>query len=845
MANVPKIDVPYDPIHGFPPSEPQIKFHKCTATEAVFGGSRGGGKGLPLDTKIPTPDGWTTMGELKPGDMVFSDDGTPVEVLAVSEIMHDLPCYKLTFDDGTEIICDSNHLWKTFTASDFTKLVRRTDEFRARRRAIRPSRSKGKRPDVAEKNRLNPPPTKGPPTGDIRTTEEIAKTITTSGVRTEKNHAVMNTKTLQIPEADLPVDPYVLGAWLGDGSSWHGFITCADEDLFSHIADAGYKCIRYKTKNNKALVYGIRGLITQLKKLGVYRNKHIPMQYLRASKEQRLALLQGLMDTDGHARSHGGVEFTATNEVLAKNVRELILSLGWKASIREGKATLNGEYISPKYRIVFTPDEYVFRIKRKRESQILARSQVNRAKHRFIVSCEPVPSVPVKCIQVSGNGMYLCTESMIPTHNSKALVMEALAYGVEHSGAIVYIFRETYDDLEANIIAEWKRSVPREIYTYHETKHVATLFNGTCVFFRYVRSKADAEGYVGRSIDWIGIDELTKIEEAAVQILLSSLRSPKGFPPRFRATCNPGGISHQYVKNRYIIPTNRGKKEYVDPETGNTIAFIPSTVYDNPAIMTYDPAYVKRLENLPPKRRAAFLHGDWDVYEGQAFEEFDYDIHTIDKFEIPKHWYRWRSMDNGFSDPFACYWFAVDEYGFVYIYREFTRERNDAYKPTYSEQAKRIVELSEGENIGITYVGHDAFASSPMAPGKTIALYYEQAGLRPVVSSIPDRRLRKAVWHEYLRPFQHGDKTVAKVRIFRNCEKLIETLPMLPEDEKDPEKYAECDFDHWVDGAGYGLVSYHVSKSDKPPTPAAPPLPWPLRTEEPADRGTDSYISWR
>jgi len=440
---------------------------------------------------------------------------------------------------------------------------------------------------------------------------------------------------------------------------------------------------------------------------------------------------------------------------------------------------------------------------------------------------------------------------------SCALVMEALAYALEFPGSTIYMFRETYDDLESNLIKEWKLRVPSEIYKYNGTKYIASLYNGSKVFFRYVRDQKDAEQYDGRSIDAIFIDELTKHEEKAVQQILSCLRSPMGFPPIFRGSCNPGSIGHNWVKKRYIEPTNYGKKTYKDKLTDNTIAFVPATVYDNEAIMMNDPAYVRRLENLPPKKKQAFLHGDWDVYEGQAFEEFSEDIHVIEPFDIPLHWHRWLGVDNGYSDPFAWYWFAVDEEGFVYIYREFTREPKEP-KLTYTDQAKRVLELSQQvvvtqsgarkvqEPIGVVFAGHDAFATHPLAPGKTIAYYYQQAGLHPILSSIPDRHLRKAVWHEYLRPFEYDGKMVAKVRIFNTCEKLIETLPQQPEDEKDAEKVELTNFDHWYDGSGYGLVSYHMSESEHVFKSPVKTLPWALQTEDDFKTAgsKDPYGNW-
>ena len=424
----------------------------------------------------------------------------------------------------------------------------------------------------------------------------------------------------------------------------------------------------------------------------------------------------------------------------------------------------------------------------------------------------------------------MCGRNMIPTHNSCALVMEAAAYCLEYPGAEAYLFRETYDDLEANLIREWKSKIPRELYTYNESKHQATLLNGSVVKFRYIRNYQDAERYQGRSMDFIGVDELTKHEEKSIQELLSCLRSAKGFPPRFRGTCNPGGIGHVWVKKRYISPTLKGKKYVRDKITGNWLAYIPATVYDNEVLMENDPSYVRRLENLPPAKRKAFLLGDWDVYEGQAFEEFSESIHVCKPFPIPEHWYRWRSADNGYTDPFAFYWFAVDERGTVYIYREFTRDYGDP-KIIYSEQAQKVVELSKytdidtgetrPEKIAFTVIGHDAFNVHPMTKsvrdkdGKSIADYYEEGGLTGLMSCIPDRRLRKATWHEYLKPYydENEGRWTAKVQIFSTCKKLIETLPQQMEDEEDSEKVAESNYDHWYDGAGYGLIAYHVNKS--------------------------------
>lgn len=223
---------------------------------------------------------------------------------------------------------------------------------------------------------------------------------------------------------------------------------------------------------------------------------------------------------------------------------------------------------------------------------------------------------------------------------SCALVMECLAYCLENKGATAYLFRETYDDLEANLVQEWKQKVPKELYEYSESKHIASLRNGSRVLFRYISNDEDADGYQGRSIDFIGIDELTKHSEKAVQVLLSCLRSPKGFKPLFRGTCNPGGKGHTWVKKRYIEATGHGAKQYRDCVTGNIIAFIPAQVYDNEILMKNDPAYVRRLENLPDAQKKAFLYGDWTYLKDSISESLSmkctlairFQFHRIGKF---------------------------------------------------------------------------------------------------------------------------------------------------------------------------------------------------------------------
>lgn len=413
---------------------------------------------------------------------------------------------------------------------------------------------------------------------------------------------------------------------------------------------------------------------------------------------------------------------------------------------------------------------------------------------------------------------------------SVALVMDALKYALIYKKAKVYLFRKTYDDLEANLINEWFEKVPNELYQYNKTKKIAQLINGSKVYFRFLASYSDAIRYDGRSIDYIGIDELTHFEEAWVQVLLSCLRSPLGYPPYFRATSNPGNIGHAWVKKRYITKTDYGKKIYVDSQTKNTVEFIPASVYDNKILINNDPKYIKRLENLPLAKRKAYLYGDWDVYEGRAFPEFDERISVCKDFEIPKHWDRWMALDNGYADPFYWAWFAVDEDGVVYLYREFTRNRNEL-RLTYSKQASKVMsmmtyvkDLKEyHEDIEVCVAGLDAFNTHHRdISGKTLIDYYIEGGFTiPFTKAVTNRAFRKSTFHEYLKPIkdENTGRVYSKLQVFESCKSFIDTFKNLMEEKDNPEVVADNLYDHAYDSVGYGLIYYHSVKSKKKEIP--------------------------
>ena len=384
-----------------------------------FSGGRGTGKLLALDTPIPTPFGWTTMGKLKVGDVVFDEAGRLCNVTATYDEMPER-AYTLRFSDGTSIVAGGEHQWVTWTHAE------RKSYLRSGGHAL-----------------PNNWPTWRSPSGigpQIRTTDEIAAT-STFGKRGDTNHSISVAGSLCIPDAELPIDPYILGCWLGDGSSAAAEITCHDDDApfcaeqFSALGE-GFFLSRRRHDDKPTGTYTIgkrepqrgvdgrmeaNGSITsRLRSLELLNNKHVPVKYLWASQSQRLALLQGLMDTDG-GWSAKTVEFCSTNQELANAVVFLARSLGQKPVIKEGRAKMYGQDCGPKWRVTWRPTVQVFRLPRKAERLNCETTQFHRHTHRMIVKVESFTPEPMRCITVDSlNSMYLAGEGMIPTHNTRA-----------------------------------------------------------------------------------------------------------------------------------------------------------------------------------------------------------------------------------------------------------------------------------------------------------------------------------------------------------------------------------------------------------------------------------------
>ncbi len=355
------------------------------------------GKALALDTVLPTPTGWTTMGEVAVGDLLVDAGGRPTRVVAATGVMHGRPCYEVEFSDGAVIVADAEHQWLT---SD-----------RAARRARQEARGRGGAPRVLPA---------------VRTTAELAATLRCASVDARANHSVDTCAPLQLPERDLPVGPYTLGVWLGDGTSASATFTSDDPEIAEVVEEEGYRVNRLHSAHGT-----VQG---QLRSLGVLGAKHVPTAYLRASERQRRALLAGLMDTDGTVTTTGNLQFTVTSRRLVEGVRELVVSLGHRCSVTTKRVRGRSEASSTAYTLTFTTDDDVFRLDRKR---LLHKERwaahAHRERPRYVVDVRPIRSVPVRCVEVDNPAhLYLAGRSMVPTHNSTLGLDFARSCSVKH-----------------------------------------------------------------------------------------------------------------------------------------------------------------------------------------------------------------------------------------------------------------------------------------------------------------------------------------------------------------------------------------------------------------------------
>ena len=378
------------------------------------------GKQLALDTPIPTPDGWKQMGELCPGDRVFDEKGNPCYVLAVSEIDDTEQAYQLTFGDGSKIVAGARHFWNVQVINNGRReKLLETQQIYAGFAAYR-------------KQHRNDP---------FRSIYRIPVS-----------------RSLTLPAVELPVDPYLYGYWLGNGCATKPEITIRTGDIAGVLRRIPYEITSAWRNVGDSIIVRIPHLKNIL--LKSFHDKHIPNEYLRASEQQRWALLRGLMDSDGCI---SGVKaqsiYVGTEKNLALSVRELLWSLGIKNSMTQSPSTRcgipTGETL---YTIRFTSfsDLPASGLARKLKNRKPPKTSPRRSDFHYIHAIEPVSTrIPMRCIQVSSpSHQYLAGSSMVPTHNSELAAAVALLLTCGDNEERAEVYGCAADRQQASIVFE-------------------------------------------------------------------------------------------------------------------------------------------------------------------------------------------------------------------------------------------------------------------------------------------------------------------------------------------------------------------------------------------------------
>lgn len=384
------------------------------------------------------------------------------------------------------------------------------------------------------------------------------------------------------------------------------------------------------------------------------------------------------------------------------------------------------------------------------------------------------------------------------------------------------ILRRTNDELR-ELVFKSQELYPKAYpgAKWQEKKSQWTFPSGARLWMTYLERDEDVMRYQGQSFSYIGVDELTQYSTPySFNYLRSRLRTTDpDLPTYMRATTNPGGPGHQWVKKMFIDPAPPNKKFVAqDIETGKPLVypethekagdplfyrrFIPASLYDNPYLAD-DGAYEANLLSLPENQRRQLLEGDWAVADGAAFPEFKQSVHVVEPFDIPSEWVRFRSADYGYSSWSAVHWFAIDPaYETLIVYRELYLSKH-----TGKDLAVAVMEAEVGDKINYGVLDSSCWHNRGQI-GPSIAEEMIKMGCRwrPSDRSSGARVAGKNQFHQRLKVDEVTEQP--GIVFFDTCRQIIADLPSIPSDPKgsddiDP-RYAT---DHSYDSVRYGIMS--------------------------------------
>lgn len=373
----------------------------------------------------------------------------------------------------------------------------------------------------------------------------------------------------------------------------------------------------------------------------------------------------------------------------------------------------------------------------------------------------------------------------------------------EYPGSNGAIFRRTYPELEANHIRPLFQEFPGLREYWHESKKLLTLPNASVLQFCHCANENDVDLQQGREHHDLGIDEAGQWTEAMFRKLQGSNRSSRpGIRARTILTGNPGGIGHTWLKRIFI------ERRFNDRERSEDYNFIQALVDDNPALIENDPDYVHRLNSEPNEAlRKAYRYGDWSIFAGQYFGELRREVHLIRAFTIPQHWTRFGSYDFGFNHPAAFGWFAVDEDGNVYLYREYVKaqQRIDQF-------AQALNRFEDTQKLSPIVAGWDAWSKKAiLKQGSPPTIAEEFLNHNIVLSRAKIDRVQGATQLRNYLAWQGRPDSKPRLFVFDCCPITFDTINRMQVDPDQPEdvlKQDASDGDPLSGDDAYDMIRY-------------------------------------
>lgn len=393
-----------------------------------------------------------------------------------------------------------------------------------------------------------------------------------------------------------------------------------------------------------------------------------------------------------------------------------------------------------------------------------------------------------------------------------------VALALFYSGIKILLVRRTYREVINNHL-DALRNMTKGVAKYNKTDKQFTFINGSTITMGYCSSDDDAHQYQGQEYDIIVFEEATQLSEMQMKMISACCRGVNKFPKRIYYTCNPGGQGHSYIKRLFI------DRRFNDDENPDDYAFVSAKVKDNMALMKNDPSYLRTLQALPPKLRKAWLDGDWDIFEGQFFEDFiDKPEHykdrrytnVIEPFEIPPSWTIYRSYDHGYSKPFSVGWWAVDYEGRAYRILEMygcTDTPDEGCKWEVNKIFKTIKDFENEHRWlkGKKIIGVADPAIWQKDTGTSIA---DVAASHGVLFQKGDHQ-RLAGWMQFHYRLAFDENGIPMCYIFNTCKNFIRTIPTLQYSDTIPEDLNTKQEDHIADEARYFFMSHPIKPRKK------------------------------